>query len=320
MSIKLFGSMMIALSATIGIATLGILFIGSFLGGITLLTALLLAIILILFQWAIAPKIISITFGLIPAEKAGYRWLVDLVRDLARKAGMKKVPTVYISPSGMANAFAFGNAISGKKVAVTRGLLEILNEEEIKAVIGHELGHIRHKDIEIMMALSVLPAVFYLFARWLYYAGFFGGFYRDERGSERAVLFILAMISFIIYIVLSLFMLWFSRLREYYADQHSAEVVEHGNVKLARALAKLQYANSMIVRKKVPEKSVIAFKALMISDPETSDKIPLGVHDIDDLVYRIAQKKVTLSERLMELFMTHPLPPKRIRRLLSLSS
>ena len=317
MGAKLLGSMILATAATIGITTLGIFLIGEIFGGIPILLALLFAIGLVIFQWIIAPKIIQYAFGLIPAEKAGLGWLIESAEKIAKRTGMKKSPEVYVSPSPIANAFAFGNVFSGKKVAVTKGLLNILSEDEVEAVIAHELGHIRHKDIEIMMALSVLPAIFYLLARWLYYASFFRGVTRG-RGSERLVLPLVAALAFFFYFVVSIFMLWVSRLREYYADQNAVESVEGGGIRLARALAKLEYYNSQVITQIRPEKSIIAFKFLMISDPER--KIPrYPVSNVDELVYQLASKEITFSESISEIFRSHPLTPKRIRRLLKLS-
>ena len=309
--------MILATAATIGVTTLGVFLIGDLIGGIPILWSLSLAVGLVIFQWIIAPRIIQFAFDLVPAEKVGLQWLVESVNNIAKTAGMKKPPKVYVSSSGIANAFAFGNALSGKKVAVTRGLLEILTQDEIEAVIAHELGHIRHKDIEIMMALSVLPAIFYLLARWFYYASFFRGTSRSD-SSERLIFPILALLAFVFYFILSLFMLWISRIREYYADQHAVESIEGGGIRLARALAKLEYYNMRIMQRVQPEKSVIAFKFLMINDPD-SRFAGFSVSSVDELVYQLASREITFTESLSEIFRSHPLTPKRIRRLLKIS-
>lgn len=317
MPARLWFTMITATALTIAITTLGILLLMELIGGFSLIFALIIAVIFTIAQWLIAPKIISLMFKLEPAEKAGYAWLVDYVNEIAKKSGMKKPPKVYVSPSPIANAFAFGNIFTGKKVAVTTGLINTLSPEEIKAVLGHELGHIKHKDVEIMMALSVLPAIFYLIGRWAYYAGFFRGVYggssRDSSDS-RLALFAIAVFSLFMYFILSLFMLWVSRTREYYADYHSAEKVDEGALYLSTALAKLEYINSQVVRETGFSKSALAFKQLMISNPESRVE-PVYATNVKEYVYFLAHKKITFGERIKEIFSTHPLTPKRIRNL-----
>ncbi|MHA1610027.1 MAG: zinc metalloprotease HtpX [Candidatus Njordarchaeales archaeon] len=317
MSVRLWFSMTTALALTIALTSLGILLISELLGGLSILTAVIIAIAMIIFQWLIAPSIISLIYDLKPARETSYAWLEDIVADVAKRSGLKKVPRVYVAFTDIANAFAFGNIFVGKKVAVTTGLLRILNPDEVKAVLGHELGHIKHRDVEIMMALSVLPAIFYLIARWAYYSGLFGGIRSGERDSSGLVLLAIAAFSVVMYYILSLFMLWVSRVREYFADLHSADVVENGSINLARALAKLELANSKIIGKiRDIGTGSLAFKALMISDPERKVSAPL-YGSIDEYIYSLANKRISLRERIAEILSTHPLTPKRIRFLLS---
>ena len=306
--------MIFAISATIAVTTLGILLIGEFLGGLSLIFSIIIATILILVQWAVSPKIIQVAFKLVPADKTEHAWLTEAVENIAKVSGLRKPPKVYVSPSKTANAFAFGNIFSGKKVAVTRGLLEMMPRGEIEAVLAHELGHVKHRDVEIMMALSILPAVFYLLARWIYYASWFGGG-GDSRDNLSALLLV-AFISYIFYFITSLFMLWVSRIREFYADENAVKTVDEGNILLARALARLEYYNTVVAKKGELDKSSMAFKCLMISNPEGSSEL-IPASSIDQAVYRIARRKVTFSDRLKAIFSTHPLTRDRIKKLLS---
>jgi len=312
--------MITSLALTIALTGLGIFLLANLIGGLSLISAFIIAIIMIILQWLIAPSLIRFMYGLRPVKNTEHAWLDDIVTELSIKSGLKKKLEVYIAPIEMANAFAFGNAFTGKKVAVTTGLLRILTPEEIKAVLGHELGHIKHRDVEVMMALSVLPALFYLIARWAYYSGLFGSGGSEERASSSAVLLAIAGFSMIMYYILSLFMLWVSRTREHFADLHSAKIVENGSINLARALAKLELTNTRIFRtQRTAYKNMLAFKALMITDPERMPEIPY-YSNIDEYVMSLARKRITLGEKLAELFSTHPLTPKRIRLLLETSS
>ena len=313
MSLRLYFSMIMAISATFAIASLGVLLVGELLGGFYLIPAIIFATLLILFQWISAPKIIEWSFRLVPAEKTEYAWVSDIVRSIAERSGLKKVPKTYVANISIANAFAYGNFLTGKKVAVTRGLLEILDRDEVEAVLAHEIGHVKHRDVEIMMALAVLPAIFYMIGRTLYYSMWFGG--GSDEDKSAAILLLIAILSYILYFILSLFMLWVSRIREYYADEHSAKTVEGGNMKLASALVKLENYNYVTLKeRREVNGSALAFKCLMISDFERSDVTP--VTRIDEAVYMVARRRITFGDRLREIFSTHPLTPKRIRRLL----
>jgi len=311
--------MFASVAITIAITTFGLLLILDFIGIASLTFALIFAVIFMLIQWLIAPRIISFAFGLIPAAEAGYPQLEAYVAEIASKSRLKKPPKIYVSPHPMANAFAFGNIFTGKKIAVTAGLLNILSPDEIKAVIAHEIGHVKHKDIEILMALSVLPAIFYLIGRWAYYAGLFRGMYgwssSREKTSSNLILLGLAVISLLIYFLLSIFTLWLSRTREYYADHHATITVEDGSYKLAKALVKLEIMNRRVVKEYGLSKSSLAFKCLFITDPE---KAPYSISAtyLDEYIYYLATRKITFGEKLKELFSTHPLTPKRIRYLI----
>ena len=81
------------------------------------------------------------------------------------------------------NAFAYGSPLTGNRVAVTQGLLKSLNEGEVEAVIGHELGHLKHRDVQVMMVVSFLPALFYYLGFSLMLSGMYRGRRNDSGGS-----------------------------------------------------------------------------------------------------------------------------------------
>ncbi len=80
-----------------------------------------------------------------------------------------------LSQIPLPNAFAYGSPLTGSRVAVTQGLLTHLDEGEVEAVLGHELGHLKHRDVQVMMVVSFLPALFYYIGYSMMLSGMFGG-------------------------------------------------------------------------------------------------------------------------------------------------
>ncbi|MDW8034175.1 MAG: M48 family metalloprotease, partial [Nitrososphaerota archaeon] len=198
------------------------------------------------------------------------------------------------------------------------GLLDNLNEVEVEAVIGHELGHLKHRDVQIMMFLSVLPAIVYWIAYSLYYSGIYSSRSSREKG-DTGLLMLVGMLGMAIYYLLTLLILGFSRSREYYADYHGSTVSDGGPLSLASALVKISDMNS-----KAPERvkaslaGYASFKALLIADPEVSTKAGFGkTYDIRSLE-EFASREVTASESIVEILSTHPNVKKRVRNLLEL--
>ncbi|MEM2996778.1 MAG: M48 family metalloprotease, partial [Candidatus Bathyarchaeia archaeon] len=202
----------------------------------------------------------------------------------------------------------------------TRGLLSSLDEEEVEAVIGHELGHLKHRDVQVMMFASFLPSLFYLLARSMLYSSY----YYDRRDRrDGGGLALLGGVSMLIYFVLLLFSLSLSRLREYYADQHSVSVVEDGARKLSEGLAKIVSSTLRVRSYTGGSLGISGFKTLFISDPDRAAQDALDLQAAwrggsdSELVRSILSRKVTWLDNLLELFSTHPNIVKRIRALQS---
>jgi heat shock protein HtpX len=220
------------------------------------------------------------------------------------------------------NAFAYGSPIAGTRIAVTDGLLKTLDQGEVEAVVGHELGHLRHRDVQIMMFVSLLPAVAYFIGYSLMLSGLFGG-NRKNQSSGAALGLVFMAFSWI----MNLFILYFSRLREYYADRHSASIVEGGSQKLSTGLAKIVNATKNMGRMRQQTRSVRpmnSFKALFITDPDraSADSAELSMMSPGDkqrLVQEILSKKLTTADRIFEIFSTHPNIIKRLKALQELA-
>ncbi|MEM2137429.1 MAG: M48 family metalloprotease, partial [Candidatus Methanomethylicia archaeon] len=122
--------------------------------------ALGMAIVMNIFTYLYSDKIVLSMSGARIVSESEYPRLHRIVERLSNTANIPK-PRVAIVDSNAPNAFATGRGPNKGVVAVTRGLLSVLNEDEVEAVIGHELGHLKHKDVQIMMFASLLPALFY---------------------------------------------------------------------------------------------------------------------------------------------------------------
>ncbi len=291
--------MMLTLSFIIAVS--GFVFVFLLGSSIGLVGGLALALAFNFLMWLISPYLLTTMYRLKPVERENLPWLYSTIEMLAMKSGLKKMPKVYIAPTQVPNAFAFGSPFFGYGVAVTEGLLHTLNEDEIEAVLGHEIGHIKHGDMHVMMIATSLPAIFLYIGRWLIWGSMLGYSSRDR--DESGYTYIIGISLVVIGWLLYLLALHLSRLREFYADAHSATTVEGGAEKLQRALVK-------IVENTDPKQGakLASAKALMISDP-TQREIA------EENIRSIMEREVSFSERIMSLFSTHPRIEERLKRL-----
>ena len=315
MSVRLRVSMVTTLVIIIGLSTLFFTVALSLLGSFNLLTLATFVVAFNIIQWLIAPYIIDAIYGVQEVTRSGKPELYDIVERLSQRSRIN-MPKVMIANIPIPNAFAYGSPLTGTRVAVTTGLLRTLETEEIEAVVGHELGHVKHNDVQVMMFVSVLPALLYYVGHSLYFSSRYG---RNREKSTGAAA--LGSISMLLYFVLTLLSLRFSRLREYYADRHSVAVVDDGARKLSEGLAKIVTYTGQMSRFN-DANAYSNFKALFIADPDTAEKdaVELGVVRGSDqkLVQRVLSSKVSTFNSLVEIFSTHPNIIKRLRALHSL--
>jgi heat shock protein HtpX len=270
-----------------------------------------------LIQWLIAPYLIGAMYRVREVSQSEKPQLHAMVERLSQKSGISK-PRVMVANMPIPNAFAYGSPISGSRVAVTSELLNTLNEDEVEAVVGHELGHLKHRDVQVMMFVSILPAVFYYIGYSMLWSSRGS---RDDRGSGGTAA--IAAVSMLMYFVLTMFTLYMSRLREYFADRHSASIVEDGPNKLSVGLAKIVDSTRRAKQAKRNAGTSNSFKALFISDPDRAalDSAALsqaGFRTDQKLVEDVLRKEVTSADRLAELFSTHPNIVKRLKALQNL--
>jgi heat shock protein HtpX len=178
-------------------------------------------------------------------EKKDHPVLFDVIEEMTIAAGLPKTPEVYILDVDAPNAFATGRNPEKAKIAVTAGLLERLNRDELQGVIGHEIGHVANRDILYMMVASAMIGAIVMLADIGFYSMLFGGVggrrtsSNGGGGQAQAIMMIVALVLVILApIFAQLLYLALSRRREYLADASSARYTRYPEG-LARALEKI---------------------------------------------------------------------------------
>ncbi len=206
---------------------LGIAFSTDFFGLI-----LIVVLAMDILQYLFSPYIIGKLYHLkkVNPSDPALSWLYASLQQVC-VYNSQKVPTLFIAQTPMPNAFAYGSILSGRRMAITQGLLNILNRDEIEAVMGHEIGHLKHHDVALLLAIGLIPTIIFYFG----YSMLFGGGRRGGNGSIILVAIVVMAVSF----VFNLMILGVNRLRESYADVNSAQTIPGASTNLQTALAKI---------------------------------------------------------------------------------
>jgi heat shock protein HtpX len=300
------------LAIILGLSTLVFTIILTLFSTLDFITLGVLVVAFNIGQWLISPYIIDALYHTRALPESENPKLHEIVENLSKKSGISK-PKLMLAQIPIPNAFAYGSPIAGTRVAITSGLLKTLEYDEVEAVIGHELGHLRHRDVQIMMFVSLLPALAYYLGYSLMISSWYGR--QREQGSSSALL---GMGFMAFSWILNMFILYLSRLREYYADRHSVAVVDNGSQKLSSGLAKIVQASKNMRRTRKETQNLHAFKALFIADPDRADTdaaaiSTMAVSSDQKLVQEILSQKITTTDRILEIFSTHPNIVKRLR-------
>ena len=264
--------------------TLLLLLIGQALGGRNGLTiALIFAGVMNFVSYFFSDKIALAMYRAQPVTREELPRAYQIVERLTQRIGLP-MPKIYVIPTDSPNAFATGRNPSHASVAVTQGILQLLNDEELEGVLAHELGHVRNRDILISSIAATLAGAITYIARMGYWASLFGGYGsrddRDRGGGGIGALLMLILAPF----AAMLIQLAVSRSREYQADQTGAHFT--GNpYALASALEKLD---------------AYSRRRPMMASPSTAHLF-------------IIQPMVGID--FASLFSTHPPIAKRIERL-----
>lgn len=309
--------MYLILSAFFGILYMLLVLAGSYLGIGSFILYGIIASVLIFIQYMIGPKMVEWSMQVRYVSEKEYPELHRMVADAAKKAGIPK-PKVGISKMPLPNAFAFGRWASDARVCVTEQIMSLLSKDELKAVIGHEVSHIKNRDVLIITLISVIPTIAWYIAWNFMYS-------RDEReGSSN---FALGIAAFAIYMITNLLVLYASRIREYYADKGSVSLGNRPS-SLASALYKLVYGSAKTPRSVLRQAE--GMKAFFANDPSRAlqefqslaslDMDKSGTIDESELrAIRNKKPKISGMDRFMELLSTHPNMVKRISELSKLN-
>jgi heat shock protein HtpX len=267
----------------LGVLTALLVLIGGAIGGQQgMVVAFFLALAMNFFSYWFSDKIVLAMYGAQPLDEAAAPTIYRIIRRLATRASMP-MPKIYLLPSDAPNAFATGRNPEHAVVAVTEGIVRILDEEELEGVLAHELSHVKNRDVLIStMAATLAGAITYLahLAQW---GAMFGGrsSHDDEGGTNPIAAIMMAILAPIAAMLVQMAV---SRSREYQADETGARMTGKP-WGLAKALEKLQMAQQV-----TPMNANPATAHLFIVNP--------------------------LSGRsLMNLFSTHPPLEERVARL-----
>jgi heat shock protein HtpX len=223
----------IALKYIFNFAGFGILFFAGFF-----------AIIFAVVGYFTGDKVVLATSRATIADEQKYQYLHNLVEGLSMSAGIPK-PKVYVIPDQAPNAFATGRSPKHSSVAVTDGLLQLLNREELEAVIAHEISHIQNQDIKIMTLVTILFGLIAMASdlaiRSLFWSSVTGS--RNRNSNQNPVLLIIALVFIILApIIAVIIQMMISRNREYLADSNGAALTRYPKG-LANALRKISQVN-----------------------------------------------------------------------------
>jgi heat shock protein HtpX len=224
--------------------TLLFIFIGRMLGGNQgMVVALVLAAIMNLGAYWFSDKIVLGMYRAQRVDEGSNQRLHDIVRRAATNAHLP-MPKVYVIPTETPNAFATGRNPRHAAVAVTRGILKILDEDELEGVVSHEMGHVKNRDILTGSIVATLAGAISMLAFMARFAAIFGGYGgRDSEGRGGGLgLLITAIVAPLAALLIQMAI---SRSREYAADRTAAKN-SHKPLALASALRKLEHASKRI--------------------------------------------------------------------------
>lgn len=253
--------------------------VGGIMGGAQgMLIALILAGVMNFVSYFYSDQLVLRHYNAIPVSKQEANGLYVIVERLSQKANLP-LPQIYIIPDSTPNAFATGRSPAHAAVAVTEGILELLDDDEVEAVLAHELSHVRHYDILVGTIAATIAGAIGMIANMMQFGAMFGG--ERENRPNPLVMIVLAII---LPLAAAVIQMAISRNREYMADEGAARLTRHP-AWLQSALAKLSnYNRQGMVQEATPENAHmfiinpfsgkdISFASLFSTHPSTEERI-----------------------------------------------
>ncbi|MGH8984072.1 MAG: zinc metalloprotease HtpX [Acidimicrobiia bacterium] len=253
--------------------------IGSFFGQGGLIIGLAIGLVFVGASYWFSDKIAVKAAGAHPVTEQEAPRLYATVRELTEQSGMP-MPKLYISPAAQPNAFATGRNPHHAAVAVTQGILQVLDEDELRGVLAHELSHVRNRDILIGSVAAAVAMGITFVARIAMWGAIFGGSGDDDNGGNVFGLLAMTILAPIAAVLLQAAL---SRSREYEADHDGAELLGNGE-SLARALEKIEAYAKQVPMNVNPAQATayiinpltgrkVNFAGLFQTHPPTADRI-----------------------------------------------
>jgi heat shock protein HtpX len=267
------------------VLTIILVALGSLVGGSNgAIIAFAVALVMNLVSYWFSDRIVLAMYSAKEVSESQAPELYSVVATLSQRASMP-MPRVYMIESDSPNAFATGRNPEHGVVAVTTGILRILNRQELEGVLAHELSHVKHRDILISTVAATLAGAITMIANWARFAAFFGGGRSSDDDNGGGNIFSVIIFSMIAAFAAMLIQLAISRSREYLADEGGAQL--SGNpLYLADALRRLQTG--------------VALAPMEDANPSTAHMFIVNPFS---------------ARGVLALFSTHPPMEERIRRL-----
>jgi heat shock protein HtpX len=276
---------------------------------------LILSLAIMFIQYMLGPKIVEWTMRVKYIKRQDSPRLFQMVESLSNRANIP-MPKIGIAQIEIPNAFAFGRSIRDGRVCVTQGILNLLGDDELRAVLGHELSHLKNRDVLTITILSVIPMIMYRIA-WQF---LFFGRRRDSRSGNTVLI---GLAAFLFYFITNLLVLYASRIREYFADRGSVSLGNKPSA-LASSLYKLVYGSARMSPESLKETE--GLKAFFVNDPSQARKEIRELSQLDlnrsgtieqSELESLQNKSIRLGfgDKMLEILSTHPNMLKRIKRL-----
>lgn len=269
----------------LGILSVILIVLGGAIGGRDgVMTAFIISLAMNVGMYLFSDKIALSMSRAVPMDKIRYKRIYRIVEELSKTISIP-MPDLYMTPDKQANAFATGRGPGHASVAVTQGILDTLTDEQLRAVLAHELSHVKNRDVLVATVAAVLASTISFVANMSLY-GAYGRDEDDNRGGG------ILGILFAVFVPLaaSLIQMAISRQREFAADETGAKTIG-GGMPLANALLAIHAST-----RRFPARINPALASLYIDNPTGA-----------------------LGHRLMHLFSTHPPVEERVKRLKLLS-